>query len=150
LNKKEIIEFLAYVNSYYPKQRPYNQAQSEMFMIALCNPSVTLGMGKWAFSMHTQYAGDDSHWMPQVSHITQWLQTEDKIRVLFAQMVQRKESSDLLARKIYSQLGGSNIGKMTSEAVRKIEDKFVFLYQRDTGLEKLKNIGVQKVLGNKK
>lgn len=65
-------------------------------------------------------------------------------------MVQRKESSDLLARKIYSQLGGSNIGKMTSEAVRKIEDKFVFLYQRDTGLEKLKNIGVQKVLGNKK
>jgi hypothetical protein len=31
-----------------------------------------------------------------------------------------------------------------------MEDRFVFLYQRDAGLKKLDNLGVQKVLGNKK
>jgi len=119
-------------------------------MVALCDPSLTLGMAKWAFSMHTQYAKEDSHWMPQVSHITQWLQSEDRLRVDFNEMVQRKEKDDPLARKIYSQLGGSNIGRMSSEQVKKMEDRFVFLYQRDAGLKKLDNLGVQKVLGNKK
>jgi hypothetical protein len=150
MNKKEIIEFLSYMASYYPKQKPFNQAQTEMFMVALCDPSLTLGMAKWAFSMHTQYAKEDSHWMPQVSHITQWLQSEDRLRVDFNEMVQRKEKDDPLARKIYSQLGGSNIGRMSSEQVKKMEDRFVFLYQRDAGLKKLDNLGVQKVLGNKK
>ena len=37
-----------------------------------------------------------------------------------------------------------------SARVKKMEDRFVFLYQRDAGLKKLDNLGVQKVLGNKK
>ena len=150
LNKKEIIDFLSYVASYYPKQKPFNQAQTEMFMVALCDPSLTLGMAKWAFSMHTQYAAEDSHWMPQVAHITKWIQTEDRLRVMFKEMVQRKEPKDPIALKIYGQLGGSNIGRMPVDSSKKIEDQFVFLYQRDTGLKKLENLGVQKMLGHKK
>tara|TARA_R110000824_G_scaffold30181_1_gene99559 strand:- start:2848 stop:3300 length:453 start_codon:yes stop_codon:yes gene_type:complete len=150
LNKKEIIDFLSYVASYYPKQKPFNQAQTEMFMVALCDPSLTLGMAKWAFSMHTQYARDDSHWMPQVSHITKWIQTEGKLRAMFKDMTQRKDPKDATATKIWNQLGGGDIGRMPVELCKKIEDQFVFLYQRDTGLKKLENLGVQKVLGHKK
>ena len=150
MTKKEILDFLEYVQSYYPKQKPFNQAHSEMFLGALSDQSLSPGMAKWAFSMHTQHAGEDSHWMPQVSHITKWIVSEDKLRQTFKEMVQRKESKDPIAARLYNQLGGCNIGRMSVEACQKVEDDFVFLYQRDTGLKKLENVGVQKLLGKKK
>jgi|TARA_R110000803_G_scaffold33300_2_gene72977 hypothetical protein len=129
MTKEQFKNIIDLFNETYPKQPNLTTAQQLMFWVSLQQYDVDAVMG--AFISHTNDK-ELGQWKPQVPvNLTRYLQKSDvDIRSTFNSFFQHKEVTDSLALKIWSQMGGNKMLRMTTRETDKKEEIFVNLYRQ--------------------
>lgn len=129
MTKDEFKKLMELFNETYPKQPKLTTAQQLMFWVSLQQYDMDAVMGAFISHTNDQELGT---WKPQVPvNLTRYLQKSDvDIKKTFNDFFQHKKIDDPLAIKIWNQMGGDRMLRMTTYETDKKEAVFVNLYRQ--------------------
>jgi hypothetical protein len=128
MTKQEFKQIIGLFDKTYPKQVPLTTEQQGVFWMSL--QRYTKEQVFLAFISHTEDK-EFGIWKPQVPvNITKFLANTDlEIKSKFQAFFQHKEVKDDLAVKLYKQMGGSKLSRITQKEYIIKEKEFVEMYK---------------------
>ena len=135
MTKDEFEFFCKNCNEAFPKQMPMNQTEINFMAHAVSQYDLKEVMN--ALALHVQH----SEWRPKVCDITKFLQMSDQsILSTFYKFFERREVEDERAVKIYRQMGGMKLNKLTTTELKQKEVLFLELYKQEEAKEKYESL----------
>ena len=135
MTKDEFEFFCKSCNEAFPKQMPMNQTEVNFMAHAVSQYEIKEVMN--ALALHVQH----SEWRPKVCDITKYLKASDQsILDTFYKFFERKEVKDERAVRIYRQMGGLKLNKLTTTELKEKEELFLELYKQEEAKEKYESL----------